>query len=210
MKKLLSLLSCLLLYGCGEKPSSEGNTSESGTVSDKGEPQEESVSAPISERITKEFILALWDKPHSDKDLIDELRHRKAGRWAAVMNWEGEEDTQSYSGASKFVDGRFDVTRANGITAGKEWVQYDVVTYDSSIRRYRKFTLGSDGKITEDTGRLYWRNLTEWRPIQKKGQGVDWVTRETFRDENYLKGRTEVRENGERVRLGKFKVTFIP
>ncbi len=72
------------------------------------------------------------------------------------------------------------------------------------------FTLRSDGKITEDTGRLYWRNLTEWRPIQKKGQGVDWVTRETFRDENYLKGRTEVRENGERVGLGKFKVTFLP
>ena len=210
MKILVLLFATLLVAGCGEKPSSEGNTSESGTVSDKGEPQEESASAPIPERITKEFILALWDKPHSDKDLIDELRHRKAGRWAAVMNWEGEEDTQSYSGASKFVDGRFDVTRANGITDGKEWVQYDVVTYDSSIRRYRKFTLGSDGKITEDTGRLYWRNLTEWRPIQKKGQGVDWVTRETFRDENYLKGRTEVRENGERVGLGKFKVTFLP
>ena len=222
MKKLLPLLSCLFLIGCGEKKEAGVNgatvtDSPSGNPAHSPEGAAVALSKPIGadlhelpEVITKEFILALWDKPHSDKDLIDELRHRKGGRWSAEMNWEGEEVTQTYSGVSKFIDGRFDVTRANGIADGKEWVEYDFVTYDSSIKRYRKFALGSDGKITEATGRLYWRNLTEWRPIRNNGEGLDWVMRETLRNDNYLKGQTEFREDGERVALRKFKVTFLP
>ena len=222
MKNLSILLGAFVLIGCGEKNESADN-GETVAGAPSGNPArspEGAVAAPstpprgdlhgLPEVITKEFILALWDKPHSDKNLIEELRHRKAGRWSAEINWEGEDVDQTYSGVSKFVDGRFDVTRANGITDGKEWVQYDFVTYDSSSKRYRKFTLGADEKINEATGRVYWKKLAEWRPVGKKGEGVDWVTRETLRNDSYLKGETEFREDGKRVALSKFKVTFLP
>ena len=137
MKNLSILLCVFALIGCSEKNES-GDNGETVTGAPSGNPTrspEGAVVAPstpprgdlhvLPEVIAKEFILALWDQPHNDKNLIEELRHRKAGRWSAEVNWEGEDVDQTYSGISKFVDGRFDVTRANGITDGKEWVQYD-------------------------------------------------------------------------------------
>ena len=224
MKKLLPLFSCLILIliGCGEKKEvgSSGATvtdspSDNPAHSQGGVEVEVSkaVGAGLSqlpEVITKDFILALWNKEHSDKGLIDELRHRTAGRWTVEVNREGEQGVRTCSGVSKFIDGRFDVTKSHGVTDGKEWVTYDLVTYDSSLKRYRKFELGPDGKIAEARGRLYWRNLMEWRPIQSNGEAGDWVTRETLRNDNCLKGETQFREDGKRVAVTRFKVTFLP
>ena len=219
MKKALLLFAALLVAGCGEKSSSEGSesASEKKTSSNEAEKKAEMGGSPLPGKMTKEFILELWDKPHDGANVIKELQHRQSGPWKAVMNWEGQENPVAYSGVSKFIDGRFDVTRTTSIVDGQESVGYDVVTYDRVMEKYRKWILNSTGEILEHTGRLYWRNLTEWREVRSRGHATDVISRETFRSEECLKGRLEIREvvrvgrhRNERVALGKFEVIFLP
>ena len=213
------LFAALLVVGCGEKSRSEGSesVSEKQTSSNEAEKKAEMSGSPLPEKMSKEFILELWDKPHDGANVIKQLQHRKAGPWKAVMNWEGQESPITYSGASKFVDGRFDVTRTTSIVDGEESVGYDVVTYDRVMGKYRKWVLNSAGGILEHTGRLYWRNLMEWRTVRSEAHATDVISRETFRSEERLKGRVEIREvvragrhRNERLALGKFEVTFLP
>ena len=143
MKKLVLLFAALLVAGCGEKSPSEtsDSASEKAVASNESSKREESKTEskakpepeglpPIPQKITAEFIMELWAKPHDERDFIEELKDEKPGTWKFVRNIgprKGEVfEHMEGSVTLKWVAQRF-IAQEFSYDDG---VQYSVMTYD--------------------------------------------------------------------------------
>ena len=233
MKKLLPLLSCLLLLGCGEKPSSEGSESasekpmasnENSKPSSKGEQKSEEKEEPqigseakaepeglppVPRTVTAEFIMGLWAKPHDERDFIEELKDDKPGTWRFVRNIgprEGElVERMEASITLKWVDERF-IAQEFSYDDG---VQYSVMTYDYETESYRWWSLLADGFITESSGKRYLRNLREWKSVRVPEEDMQIRMRETVRGEKSFKATFEIKRGGELVAYAEDEATWV-
>jgi len=232
MKKLLPLLSCLLLTGCGEKkvtgenrdtgtglaskeptvPNENADTSvDSATVESSA--NEVADLSPLPETVTKEFIMGLWAKPHDGRNIIEELadEHIRAGVWKVVTGMgpdKGEvADTTEASMIVKMVDRRFQVWQWS---VGQH-VEYSFVSYDYDAKRYRWWGVQPDGFITEWSGRRYWRNLMEWETVKVPEEDVQVTIREVFvsEDRKRLKMAGEIKRDNEVVAYRKDEFTWL-
>ena len=222
MKKLISLLSCLLLIGCGEKKEaernasadagsgindlaapSEGLTPEAGGAATPLTGDEGSDLPPLPETITKEFIMGLWTKAHDRSGIVKELANvgGREGVWKVVITTGPEKremiNTSEASMVVKIVDRRFQVWQ----WSIDQYIEYSFVTYDYDTKRYRWWGLQPDGSITEWSGKRYWKNLLEWNSVQLPDENTSVSLRSIYisEDRKNLKMTAKIKQNGEVV-----------
>ena len=89
MKNLLLIAITILAVGCGGKNQ---------TSYDIKPPEvEKEELPPIPDKVTKEFVLKLWDLPNDETNLIEEIKNQgKAGIWIAKRK-KGPEVIQNLS-----------------------------------------------------------------------------------------------------------------
>ena len=227
MKKLLPLLSCLLLFGCGEKkePISENPDSKMSVGSigkskpaSKEELESEAVEKPQIESqdmsgskglpalpatVTAEFIMDLWSKPHEEGNFIEELKDYKPGNWRFIRNIGPRkgELVERFDGSFKlkWVEKRFVVQKVHNENGG----QYSVITYDYNTDSYRWWELMPDGSLNEMSGSRYWRDLVEWKSVNTRDDAAQFSLRETVRSSGAYKAIFEVKQGGNLVAYAK-------
>ncbi|MDG2486318.1 MAG: hypothetical protein P8M65_01280 [Roseibacillus sp.] len=225
MKKLLSLLSCLLLFGCGEKKGvgDNGQTDTGSAIEKPKAPNESKASSvdgatvelpanevadlpPLPEVVTKEFIMDLWAKPHDGRGIIEELADGgiREGVWNVISKRgprKGEIiDSIESTMILKMIDRRYQVW---------EWregdlLTYTVTTYDYDASTYRWWGASvspEETSIFEHSGRRYWRNLMEWKAANLPDPEIQSTMRTTFisEDGRMFKVVGEAKRNGEVV-----------
>ena len=76
MRILLLIAITIFAVGCGGKNQTTHNT--------KPPEVEKEKLPPIPDKVTKEFVMALWDQPNDETNLIEEIKNQgKAGIWIA-------------------------------------------------------------------------------------------------------------------------------
>jgi len=230
MKKLLLLLSCLLLIGCGEKSSSGGSepaheksvaSNDSSKASPKGQPKSEESKIeskakpepealpPIPQTVTAEFIMGVWAKPHDERDFIEELKDYRPGIWKFVRNIgprKGELVERSESSFKfKWVDRRFVVQKV----PNDNGAHYSVITYDYNTDRYRWWQLMPDGGLVEMSGKRYWRDLVDWKSVNLPDDATQFRLRQTASGEGTFKGILEVKQGGDLVAYAEDEGTWV-
>ena len=223
------MLGTLLVVGCGEEkkvggqvektpvPSAGQESLVTGAPEEKGESGgEESATGevvdlpPLPGVMTKEFIMALWAKPHDERDIIKGLEAdftpgvwkwvRRIGprKGALVERFES-------SLISKWVDRRFAVSEFSHDGG----IQYSVMTYDYETDGYRWWELLPDGFINEFSGKQYWRELMEWESVRLSEEGMQMRMRDTIRREKSIKVTVEFKREGELLAYAEDEGTWV-
>ena len=223
MKRLLPLLSCLLLVGCGEKKgvgdngqTDTGSAIEKPTAPNESEapsvdgatvelPANEVADLPaLPETVTKEFIMGLWAKPHDGRDIIKEFAddQLREGIWKVISNRgprRGEiAQTIGATMTLKMIDRRYQVWEWRE----GEFLSYTVATYDYDASRYRWWGASpEETSIFEHSGRRYWRNLIEWKAVNLPDPELQSTMRTTFISEDGKRFKVigKAKRNGEVV-----------
>ena len=232
MKKLLSLLSCLLLFGCGEKKGvGDNGQTDTGSAIEKPKAPNESEAPsedgatvelpanevadlpPLPETVTKEFIMGLWAKPHDGKDMIEEISVGQIheGIWKVISNRgprKGEIiDTIESTMTLKMIDRRYHVWEWRE----GEFLSYTVTTYDYDDSSYRWWSASpEETSIFEQSGRRYWRNLIEWKAVNLPDPDLQSTMRATFvsEDGKRFKVTGKATRNGEVVSYSTSEFTW--
>ncbi|MBB08465.1 MAG: hypothetical protein CMN03_09390 [Roseibacillus sp.] len=229
MKLFQILLGGLLVVACGEE-NKEGGHVEKTPVTASGQelpvtgaPEEAGQSGagegatgdvadlpPLPEVMTKEFIMALWAKPHDERDVIKGLEADfmpGVWKWVRRIGPRKGELVENFEASliSKWVDRRFAVSKFSHDGG----VQYSVMTYDYETEGYRWWELLPDGFINEFSGKQYWRELMEWKSVRLSEEGMQMRMRDTIRREKSIKVIVEFKREGELVAYAEDEGTWV-
>jgi hypothetical protein len=124
---------------------------------------------PIPDKVTKEFVMALWDQPNDETDLIKEIEnHWKSGIWTISRKMGPNKNklvnAKQAKMTLKFANQRYVVWKF--VTdASTSYVAY---TYDFKKEKYRWWEFGENSGGTYDvecSGQLLDGNLIEWESV---------------------------------------------
>jgi len=233
-KKLLPVAICLFLIGCGgeEDADRSGDTVRNAVIEEPETLDGKAVASgdetavglastevedlpPLPEVVTKEFIMDLWAKPHDGRRMIEEFADGaiQEGVWKVTSKRgprRGEViDSTEATMTLKMIDRRYHVWEWRE----GDFLSYTVTTYDYDAAAYRWWGASAspeETSIFEQSGRHYWRNLMEWKPVNLPDPEIESTMRTTFVSEDGKKFKVigESKRNGEVVSYSKGEFTW--
>ena len=194
MKSLLLIAVTILAVGCGGKDES--------TTETKPPEIEKEELPPIPDKVTKEFVMTLWDQPNDETNLIDEIKNQgKAGIWIAKRKKGPSKNelviNEEAKITIKFANQRYMVRKVTMDNA----TAYSAITYDFEKEKYRYWEFGEESGNSfamEYSGQKLNGNLIEWEsvvfPFFEDGK---LKFREISKTDNKIEMVSELRKGGE-------------
>ena len=161
MKNLLLIAITILAVGCGGKNQ---------TSYDIKPPEvEKEELPPIPDKVTKEFVLKLWDLPNDETNLIEEIKNQgKAGIWIAKRKKGPSKNelviNEEAKITIKFANQRYMVRKVTMDNA----TAYSAITYDFEKEKYYWWEFGEDSErdfFAQYSGQSLDGNLIEWESV---------------------------------------------
>ena len=146
----------ILAVGCG---------GENQTTDETTPPEiEKEELPPIPDKVTKEFVMALWDQPNDEANLIKEIENQgKAGIWTMSRkvgpNKNGWLRAEQAKMTLKFANQRYVIWEIVMDTA----TAYSAITYDFEKEKYHWWEFGEDSgraHVAEYSGPVSYTHLT--------------------------------------------------
>ena len=151
----------LLLVGCGEKPVAETKPPEI----------EKEELPPIPDKVTKEFVMNMWNQPNNETDIIKEIKAYagKTGIWTASIKIGENKDelvnNQKAKRILKYFNKRYALWK---VTSTTNITSYSAITYDFEKQKYYWWEFGEEAGVevaAEYSGKLLDGNLIEWESV---------------------------------------------
>ncbi len=220
----------LLLGGCGGKDESttEAKPLEEKVLEVKEEVKPEEPLAeteppeiekeelpPIPDKVTKEFVIALWDQPNDETNVIEEIKNHllKSGVWKIKrrMGPNKNELVNSLESAMimKHVNQRYSVFKVSNNFG----TYYSAITYDYDKEKFHWWEFGeSSGKSTsssnEYSGQLLDNKLIEWESVVSSTEGLKIKNRERIKNTDSIKFELELLMEGKVVMVAEDIATW--
>ena len=204
MKPLLLIAVTILAVGCGG-----GNQITDETTPPEIEKEE---LPPIPDKVTKEFVMALWDQPNDEANLIKEIENQgKAGIWTMSRkmgpNKNGWLRTEQAKMTLKFANQRYVIWEIVMDTA----TAYSAITYDFEKEKYHWWEFGEDSgraHVAEYSGQLLDGNLIEWESVVFPLEDGKLKLREISKTDNKIEMESELRKGGGIIWVSKDILTW--
>ena len=204
MKPLLLIAVTILAVGCGG-----GNQITDETTPPEIEKEE---LPPIPDKVTKEFVMALWDQPNDEANLIKEIENQgKAGIWTMSRkmgpNKNGWLHAEQAKVTLKFANQRYVIWEIVMDTA----TAYSAITYDFEKEKYHWWEFGEDSgraHVAEYSGQLLDGNLIEWESVVFPLEDGRLKLREISKTDNKIEMESELWKGGGIIWVSKDILTW--
>ena len=202
----------LLLGGCGEKESVGEVKPEEAVVETKPPEIEKEELPPIPDKVTKEFVMVLWDQPNDETDLIKEIENQgKSGIWIETIKRGPSKSELVINEEAKMT-----VKFANQRYVVKEIIMdtgtaYLAITYDFEKEKYHWWEFGEDSgraHVAEYSGQLSDGNLIEWESVVFPLEDGKLKIREISKTDNKIEMVSELWKGGEIIGASKITSTW--
>ena len=193
MKNLLLIAITILAVGCAKNQTTDN--------AKPPEIEKEDLS-PIPYKVTKEFVMTLWNQPNDEANLIKEIKNLgKAGIWIAKRKKGPSKNelviNEEAKITIKFANQRYMVRKVTMDNA----TAYSAITYDFEKEKYRYWEFGEESGnsfAVEYYGQKLNGNLIEWEsvafPFFEDGK---LKFREISKTDNKIEMVSELRKGGE-------------
>ena len=204
MKPLLLIAVTILAVGCG---------GENQTTDETTPPEiEKEELPPIPDKVTKEFVMALWDQPNDEANLIKEIENQgKAGIWTMSRkvgpNKNGWLRAEQAKMTLKFANQRYVIWEIVMDTA----TAYSAITYDFEKEKYHWWEFGEDSgrdHVAEYSGQLLDGNLIEWESVVFPLEDGKLKLREISKTDNKIEMESELWKGGGIIWVSKDILTW--
>jgi len=204
MNPLLLIAVTILVVGCGGKNQTTDET--------KPPEIEKEELPPIPDKVTKEFVMALWDQPNDETDLIKEIEnHGKSGIWTISRKVGPSKNelvnTQQAKFTSKFANQRYVVWEFITDTS----TSYSALTYDFEKEKYHWWEFGEESGsafAAEYSGQLLDGNLIEWESEVLPLEDGKLKFREISKTDNKIEMVSELWKGGEIIGASEDTLTW--
>ena len=205
MKNLLLIAITILTVGCGGKDES--------TTETKPPEIEKEELPPIPDKVTKEFVMILWDQPNDETNLIDEIKNQgKAGIWIAKRKKGPSKNelviNEEAKITIKFANQRYMVRKVTMDNA----TAYSAITYDFEKEKYYWWEFGEDSGrdfFAQYSGQSLDGNLIEWESVEFPSlEDGKLKFREISRTDNKIEAVSELRKGGEIIGASEDTLTW--
>jgi len=204
MRILILIAFTILAVGCGGKNQTTDETKP---------PEIEKEELPlIPDKVTKEFVMALWDQPNDETNLIKEIENQgKSGIWIATRKVGPSKNelvnTQQAKMTLKFANQRYVVWEFITDTS----TSYSALTYDFEKEKYHWWEFGEESGsafAAEYFGQLLDGNLIEWESEVLPLEDGKLKFREISKTDNKIEMVSELWKGGEIIGASEDTLTW--
>ena len=204
MKNLLFIAISILTVGCGGKDES--------TTETKPPEIEKEELPPIPDKVTKEFVMILWDQPNDETNLIDEIKNQgKAGIWIAKRKKGPSKNelviNEEAKITIKFANQRYMVRKVTMDNA----TAYSAITYDFDKEKYYWWEFGDESPngefYTTYEGQIIDDNAIEWNSIDRSDD-LNFKIKHFIRSANTIEMMVEASKDNKPLGVAKDNVLW--
>ncbi len=205
MKNLLLIAVTILAVGCGVKDQATDET--------KPPEIEKEALPPILDKVTKEFVMELWDQTNDETDLIKEIENLwRSGIWTMSRKMGPNKNelvnAEQAKMTLKFANQRYVIWEIVTDTG----TSYSTVTYDFEKKKYHWWEFGENSGetfVAEYSGQLLDDKLFEWESVVFPLEDGKVKFRELIKTDNKIEVMVEVSKGGEIIGASKDILTWL-
>ena len=203
MKNLLLIAITILAVGCGKNQ-----------TTDNAKPPEIEIEdlPPIPEKVTKEFVMTLWNQPNDEANLIKEIKNLgKAGIWIAKRKKGPSKNelviNEEAKITIKFANQRYMVRKVTMDNA----TAYSAITYDFEKEKYYWWEFGDESPngefYTTYEGQIIDDNAIEWNSIDRSDD-LNFKIKHFIRSANTIEMMVEASKDNKPLGVAKDNVLW--